>query len=123
MKSVWCIILLYLALAMLAISCTETNPEPACTNAEVIGQDCANGWYILKLGNNPAAERGAAKYTGQLQGGFVTTDNLPTNLQQPGLKIKVALEINAAYSPRCLATAVLYTAVKVKNICESSNAR
>ncbi|GAB3199061.1 hypothetical protein ABID22_001828 [Pontibacter aydingkolensis] len=119
MKSILCIVLLYLALSVLVISCTEADPEPACMRAEVVGIDCDSGWYILKLDESNSTGATGGGFAGQLQGGFVTTDNLPQAYQQPGLKLKVSLEINNESSPRCLATAVIYTPVKVVTVCES----
>lgn len=119
MKNILYVMLLYLALSVLVISCSEADPEPACIRAEVVGQDCDNGWYILKLDESSSAGASGGGFAGQLQGGFVTTDNLPQAYRQPGLKLKVALEINNVNSPRCLATAVMYTPVKVKYVCES----
>lgn len=119
MKSFLYVALLYLLLSVVVISCTDADPEPACIGAEVVGQDCDSGWYILKLNEQQKAGAIAGAFIGQLQGGFVTTDNLPQAYRRPGLRLKVALEINGEYSPRCIATAVMYTPVKVKSVCES----
>jgi hypothetical protein len=48
---------------------------------------------------------------------MVTTDNLPDAYKQEGMRIEVALELNGEYSPRCVATSVMYPAVKVTQIC------
>lgn len=123
MRNVLLVALLYLALSVLVISCSEAEPEPSCVAAEVVGADCDSGWYILKLEEKQnAGILPGGCYAGQLQGGYVTTDNLPQAYRQPGLKLKLALEINGEYSPRCVTVAVMYQAVKVKNVCESPGA-
>ena len=105
-----------MSFAFLAVSCTEENaPEPACLQVEVIGEDCNTGWFILKIENETGAE--ANTYQGQLQSGFVTTDNLPQAYRQPGLTYEAALELNGDYGPRCVAVTVMYPAVKIVRIC------
>ena len=54
---------------------------------------------------------------GQLQSGYVTTDDLPEAYRVPGLKMEAALELNGEYGPRCVTVTVMYPAVKVSRIC------
>ncbi|MBC5992875.1 hypothetical protein [Pontibacter cellulosilyticus] len=123
MKNVLSAVLLYLGLSVLVISCSEAEPEPNCIAAEVIEADCGSGWYILKLEEKQSSDiLPGGSYVGQLQGGYVTTDNLPQAYRQPGLKLRLALEINGEYSPLCVTVAIMYQAVKVKNVCVSSSA-
>ena len=118
MKNSLRIIFLYFGLATLTVSCQKDAPAPACLQVEVIGEDCETGWYILKIENN--TERGQSNnYLGQLQDGYVTTDNLPAKYQQEGLRINAALELNGEYGPRCVAVTVMYPAVKVTRVCDS----
>ena len=120
MKSFLYIALLYLTLSLLVVGCSENTPEPACIKAEVIGTDCEKGWYILKLSDDKASiEKKGHSYIGQLQGGFVTTDNLPESHRQVGNKLEVALDLNGDYGPRCVAVNVMYPAVRVKRVCNS----
>ena len=118
MKNSLRIIFLYFGLATLTVSCQKDAPAPACLQVEVIGEDCETGWYILKIEKN--TERGQSNnYLGQLQDGYVTTDNLPAKYQQEGLRINAALELNGEYGPRCVAVTVMYPAVKVTRVCDS----
>lgn len=118
MKSFLYIGLLYICLSLLVISCTDSAPEPACIQAEVVGADCEAGWYILKLENETANQ--SKNYVGQLQSGFVTTNNLPDAYKEPGRRIGVAVEIIGEYSPRCVTVTVMYPAVRVKRVCNNT---
>ncbi len=122
MKKILYIGLLYCCMLLVVGSCTESDSEPAptCIQAEVIGPDCDSGWYILKLENE--APDGSGKYVGQLQSGYVTTDNLPDAYKQPGRKLSVAVDIIGNYGPRCVTVTVMYPAVSVKRICASASA-
>jgi hypothetical protein len=118
MKNTLRIIFLYLGLTILTVSCQKDAPAPACLQIEVIGEDCETGWYILKIENDANGQQ-SNNYLGQLQNGYVTTDNLPAKYQKEGLRINAALELNGEYGPRCVAVTVMYPAVKVTNICNS----
>ncbi|WP_439881281.1 hypothetical protein ACSX1A_19335 [Pontibacter sp. MBLB2868] len=121
MKSFLYTTLLYLFLAVLLTRCTEVAPEPVCISAEVVGPDCDSGWYILKLAESTEASGKLSNgYTGQLQGGYVTTNNLPEELRQPGTAVGLALEIYGESAPRCVSVAVMYPAVQVKRVCGST---
>lgn len=109
----------FLGLILLLGSCQEDAPAPACLQVEVMGADCNANWYILKIENTPAAATQTNNYLGQLQRGYVTTDNLPEEYRQPGLKLNVALELNGEYGPRCVTVAVMYPAVKVTRVCST----
>lgn len=117
MKSTLCIALFYLLLSLLVVSCAdEEEAVPTCVQVEVIGTDCENGWYVLRIQEDDKPQRSNA-YVGQLQSGFVTTDNLPLDLRTPGLLVELSLERNSAYGPRCTAVHMLYPPVKVKQVC------
>ncbi|ARS37355.1 hypothetical protein [Pontibacter actiniarum] len=118
MKSLLYIALLYLCLALLAMGCTKSAPVPACKAVEVVGQDCEQGWYLLKLEDDTdEAEGKSGTYVGQLQGGYVTTDNLPEQFRRAGAKVSVRLELNGSYGPTCVSTAMLYPAVRIVAVC------
>ncbi|MFD2512900.1 hypothetical protein ACFSRY_03415 [Pontibacter locisalis] len=121
MKSFVYAALLYLVLSLLVMSCAETPPEPECVSAEVIGTDCNSDWYILKISEDDSSGKLTNGYVGQLQGGYVTTDNLPEELRKAGTQVEVALEIYNDHGPRCLTVTVMYPAVKVKRVCSSKN--
>ncbi|MER2999525.1 hypothetical protein [Pontibacter populi] len=118
MKNTLRIVFLYLFLATLTVSCQEDAPAPACLKVEVIGEDCETGWYILKIESSEESGQ-RNNYLGQLQNGYVTTDNLPAEYKQPGRKINAALELNGAYGPRCVAINVMYPSVKVTRVCQT----
>ncbi|QCR23627.1 hypothetical protein [Pontibacter sp. SGAir0037] len=107
---------LFTACCLLLLGCSEITPEPACVQAQVIGLDCQNGWYVLHLTGNDSRTATRA-YIGQLQEGFVTTDNLPEAYREPGLTLTVALELNTDYSPVCTAVNMMYPTVRVKKVC------
>ncbi|GHA69479.1 hypothetical protein [Pontibacter akesuensis] len=122
MKSLLYVTLLYLCLALLAAGCSNSAPVPACTAVEVVGVNCDTGWYILKLQDD--SEELASKsgsYVGQLHGGYVTTDNLPEAYRQVGQRAQLRLELNTSYGPRCVATAMMYPAVRVTEVCGADN--
>ena len=119
MKNNFYAILLYIGLALFIVGCQKDAPEPECLQVEVMGQDCENGWYILKIENSGANGKQVNSYLGQLQNGYVTTDNLPEQYKQPGLKLNAALELNGEYGPRCVAVTVMYPSVKVTRVCVS----
>lgn len=117
MKSTLCIALFYLLLSFLVVSCAEEEEAvPSCVQVEVIGADCENGWYVLRIAEDERPQR-SKEFVGQLQGGFVTTDNLPPDLRTPGLMVELSLERNSAYGPRCTSVYMLYPPVKVKQVC------
>lgn len=119
MKSAFKILFLYVSLALFIVSCQdEDTPEPVCLQVEVIGADCDSNWYILKIENSDASGQ-PGNYKGQLQSGYVTTDNLPEAYKQPGLKMEATLEVNGEYAPRCVTIAVMYPAVKVTRVCQA----
>jgi hypothetical protein len=115
MKNTFYSALLYIGLALFIVSCQKDAPEPECLQIEVIGEDCETGWFLLKIENN--STNGNNSYLGQLHNGYVTTDNLPEEYQQAGLKLNAGLELNGEYAPRCVAIAVMYPAVKVTRLC------
>jgi len=120
MKSIFYITLLYLCFSVLIVSCAEKAPEPTCLQAQVIGPDpCQTGWYVLQVleENDQAAHAG--EFVGQLQSGYVTTDNLPEAYRQPGQRLAVSLELNGEYSPLCAAVHMMYPAVRIKRVCGS----
>ncbi|WP_187262542.1 hypothetical protein [Pontibacter beigongshangensis] len=119
MKPAFYLALIFLCLSLLAISCSGEEPVPvACVQAEVVGADCETGWYVLRLLNdNQASGLQSNRFVGQIQGGLVTTDNLPAAYRLQGIRIEVALELNGEYSPRCVATSVMYPAVRVVQVC------
>lgn len=55
---------LYIALAVLNFCCSETIPEPACMKAEVVGKDCDNRWYILRLVEDAEKPNTSGSYIG-----------------------------------------------------------
>lgn len=119
MKNTFKILFLYFTLALVTVSCqNEEDPEPACLKVEVIGADCDSKWYILKIVDADVNGQ-QGNYLGQLQNGYVTTDNLPVAYRQPGTKLEAALELNGEYGPRCVTVTVMYPAVKVTRVCQS----
>lgn len=112
---------LCLCLITLASGCTKNAPVPVCQVAEVMGQDCESGWYILKLENQANGEASHGRYIGQLQGGYVTTDNLPEAYQKVGTKVGLRLELNGEYGPSCVSTSMMYLAVRVVDACDTSS--
>lgn len=94
---------------------------PICTVAEVVAQDCEAGWYVLKLEDNSeeTAEK-TGSYVGQLRGGYVTTNTLPEEYRQIGVKVSLRLELNGSDGPRCAATALMHPAVKIVDVCEGT---
>ncbi|WP_242920854.1 hypothetical protein [Pontibacter liquoris] len=121
MKSILYLALFYLCLLLLVVSCTEKEPEPACLQAEVVGADCQNGWYVLRLLEENSTESHKGDYVGQIQSGYVTTDNLPEAYRQTGKRLNVALELNGEYSPRCVAVHMMYPAVRITRVCSSAS--
>jgi hypothetical protein len=121
MKSTLSIILLYLLLALLIVSCADQEEVvPSCLQVEVIGADCENGWYVLRiLDTDGAGDQRSNQYVGQLQSGYVTTDNLPEELQEPGRLVQLSMERNGDYGPRCTAINMMYPPVRVKQVCSS----
>jgi hypothetical protein len=119
MKSTLSIILLYLLLALLMVSCADQEEAvPSCLQVEVVSEDCENGWFVLRiLENDGAGEQRSNQYVGQLQSGYVTTDNLPKELQVPGRLLQLSLERNGDYGPRCTAINMMYPPVRVKQVC------
>jgi hypothetical protein len=117
MKKYLATTILYMGLALFIVSCQKDAPEPECLQVEVMGSDCQTGWYILKIENNGANGTQGNGYLGQLQNGYVTTDNLPEEYRQPGLKLNAGLELNGEYAPRCVTVTVMYPAVKVTRVC------
>ncbi|MBD1397979.1 hypothetical protein H9Q13_12450 [Pontibacter sp. JH31] len=121
MKSTLCIAILCLLLSLLAVSCTEEEAVPSCVQVEVIGPDCAGGWVVLKvLGDETAPGQRSKEYVGQLQSGFVTTDNLPLELRKAGLLLHLSLERNGDYGPFCAAIYMMYPPVRVKQVCPAN---
>ncbi|WP_347157187.1 hypothetical protein [Pontibacter chitinilyticus] len=120
MKSILYIALFYLCLSVLVVSCTEKEPEPACLQAEVVGPDCQNGWYILKLANEDSQTNHTGDFVGQIQAGYVTTDNLPEAYRHEGQRLTLALELNGSYSPICTAVHMMYPAVRIKRVCAAA---
>lgn len=123
MKSFLCIVILYLCLSMLVVSCSEHEPAPTCMEAEVIGPDnCQSGWYILKLEENAAlAGSKSNNYVGQLQGGYVTARNLPEEYRQEGRKLSVSLELDEEPTQVCPAIYMMYQSVRVVRVCAQTN--
>ncbi|WP_076669198.1 hypothetical protein [Pontibacter indicus] len=119
MKSVLSMLMLYLLLALLLVSCAEQEEAvPACLQVEVVGPDCQTGWYVLQiLDANGTGEQRSNQYIGQLQSGFVTTDNLPEELRQSGKIVSLSLERNTEYGPRCTAISTMFPPVRVKMVC------
>ncbi|MFT2007307.1 hypothetical protein ACMA1I_01405 [Pontibacter sp. 13R65] len=123
MKPTFYLALLYLCLSLVVISCSENEPEPvACMQAEVVHADCETGWYVLRLLNESSTSQGhSGRFIGQIRGGLVTTDNLPEAYKHNGMRLELALELNAELSPRCMATSVMYPAVRVTHICSGNS--
>jgi len=120
MKSTLCIALLYLLLSLLVVSCAEEEAVPSCVQVEVVGPDCGTGWYVLRiLETEDRGRQRSNEYVGQLQSGFVTTDNLPQELRVPGRVLNLALERNGEYGPLCAAVHMMYPPVKVRQVCDS----
>lgn len=120
MRSTLFIALLYLCLSLLMSSCSDdSTPQPTCLQVEVVGADCESGWYVLQIIEKDTPT--TSSYKGQLQSGFVTTDNLPEAYRQPGQQLEVALEVNGEYGPRCLAFMMIYPSVRVKHVCAAGD--
>ncbi|PKV66783.1 hypothetical protein [Pontibacter ramchanderi] len=119
MKSVLSLVVLYLLLALLLVSCADQEVAvPACLQVEVVGPDCAEGWYVLQIVDaDGSGEQRSNQYIGQLQSGFVTTDNLPEDLRHSGKVAYLALERNSEYGPRCMAIYMMFPPVRVKQVC------
>jgi len=118
MKNIIHVCFLFICLSVIA-GCAESDPEPSCIQAEVIGPDCGgNGWYLLKLENDVSGKSNS--YIGQLQSGFVTTNNLPDEYKQPGRKINVSVDLLEDDGPFCVAVYVMYPAVSVKKVCSAA---
>lgn len=121
MKSILSFILPYLLLALLLVSCADQEEvAPSCLQVEVMGEDCENGWFVLRiLDTDGAGDQRSNQYVGQLQSGYVTTDNLPEDLQVPGRLLQLSLERNGDYGPRCTAINMMYPPVRVKRVCSN----
>ena len=121
MKSTLSIILLYLLLALLMVSCADQEEAvPSCLQVEVVGEDCDKGWYLLRIiGTDGASEQRSNQYIGQLQSGYVTTDNLPEELKVPGRLLQLSLERNSEDGPLCTAINMMYPPVRVKRVCSN----
>ena len=120
MRSFLCIVLGYLWLSLLVVSCSEGNdPAPACRQAEVMGPDsCQNGWYVLKLQDDATAAGNQSNcYIGQLHGGYVTTNTLPEEFRQAGRRLSVSLEVDDEPTQICTAVNVIYPTVRVVRVC------
>ena len=120
MRSFLYIVLFYLCLSLLVVSCSESNdPEPACMQAVVVGPDnCQEGWYVLKLQDNAtAAASQSNSYIGQLHEGYVTTHNLPEEYRQPGRRLRLSLEVDDEPTQVCEAVHVIYPTVRVVRVC------
>lgn len=115
---------LYVLFLLLVVSCTDQEEAvPACVQVEVLGPDCASGWYLLQiLDNEDAGEQRSRQYIGQLQSGIVTTKDLPAELQKPGVNLALSLELNNAEGPRCVSVYMIYPPVHVKQVCSSGDA-
>lgn len=122
MKSALFVVILYLLLPLLMVSCTEEKDAvPSCMQVEVIGADCDTGWYLLQiLDQEKVGEQRSQQYIGQLQSGIVTTDNLPAALQQPGLLLDLSLELYGEKGPRCVSIFMMYPPVRVKQVCSDN---
>jgi hypothetical protein len=115
------VLLLFVLLAVVLTNCADkVDAVPSCLQVEVVGEDCENGWFVLRiLDTDGASEQRSNQYIGQLQSGYVTTDNLPEELQVPGRLLQLSLERNSAYGPRCLAIYMMYPPVRVKEVCSN----
>lgn len=121
MKSFLCVVLFYLCLSMLVVSCSENDPAPTCLEAEVVGPDgCQAGWYILRLQEDAnVAGKQSNCYIGQLHEGYVTTNSLPREYQQEGRRLRLSLEPDGESAQSCTAVHVIYPAVRVVQVCEA----
>jgi hypothetical protein len=119
MKSVLSLVVLYLLLAVLLVSCADQEEAvPACLQVEVVGPDCAAGWYVLQIMDaDGTGEQRSNQYIGQLQSGFGTTDNLPEDLRHSGTIASLSLERNSEYGPLCTAIYMKFPPVRVKQVC------
>ena len=117
MKPTFFIALLYLCLSLLVISCENYSPEPDYVVAEVMGADCDQNWYILKLEKSATSQTSSsACYAAPWQEDFVTTRNLPDEYRVPGKRVNVALQQEPGDSPRCLAINAMFPAVQIQHI-------
>ena len=123
MKSFLCIVIFYLCLSMLVVSCSKSDPAPSCMQAEVVGPDnCQDGWYILKLQENASVAGSKSNhYIGQLNGGYVTTRNLPEEYRREGSQLSLSLELDEEPTQICAAIHVIYPAVKVVRVCAATD--
>lgn len=120
MRSFLCIVLGYLFLSLLVVSCSESNdPAPACLQAEVVGPDsCQQGWYVLKLQDDAEVTGNQSNsYIGQLHGGYVTTNTLPEEYRQAGRRLSVSLEVDDEPTQICTAVNIIYPTVRVVRVC------
>ena len=119
MKSVLSLVVLYLVLALLLVSCADQEEAvPDCLQVEVVGPDCEAGWYVLQIMDaDGTGEQRSNQYIGQLRSGFVTTDNLPEALRHSGKTAFLSLERNTEYGPLCTAVYMMYPPVRVKQVC------
>ena len=114
MRNLIFIALLYLILSVLVISCTGTDPEPACVEVTVLEQDCDSNWFILQVdGMQGKGILPGGCYGGQL----IATDNLPQEFRTPGLRLSLSFQEKSSYTRQCMANAVTYPSVKVKRVC------
>lgn len=123
MKSFLCIVLFYLCLSLLVVSCSERDdPAPACIQAEVVGPDnCQSGAYVLKLQDDTdITDRQSNSYIGQLHGGYVTTTSLPEAYRQVGRRLSLSLEVDDEPTQICPAVNILYPPVRVVRVCAAS---
>ncbi len=116
-KSPLWIVLVYLCLSLLAMGCSERDdPAPACITAEVIGPDtCQPGWYMLKLQESDSHRSNG--YIGQLHSGNVTASNLPEAYRQPGLVLRLTLEVDGRPTQVCDEAHIVYPAVRIVRVC------
>ncbi|WP_242926637.1 hypothetical protein [Pontibacter vulgaris] len=119
MKRSFYLNLLCFCLSVVMFGCSENDPEPLCLQVEVVGADCENGWYLLHVLDENFIVQNTQDYTGPLQAGYVTTDNLPLEYQQAGRRLNVAMDTNGERSPRCVAVTVMYPAVTIKRVCDA----
>ncbi|GAA4433805.1 hypothetical protein GCM10023188_23860 [Pontibacter saemangeumensis] len=124
MRSFLYIVLVYLCLSLLVVSCSESNdPAPACMQAEVVGPDaCQPGWYVLKLQDDAKVTGNQSNsYIGQLHGGYVTTSTLPGEYRQAGRRLSVSLEVDDEPTQICTAVNVIYPTVRVVRVCAADD--